>query len=104
MPEQNITNIEDFVFLLACYFYQTNHYKIGRNIGSSQKTPTSKKAHIRKRPSKKRPYVYIQADTPLEARKAFFWDDLVPSIKIIINYPRTYGQLPCKGEPYQFIG
>ena len=30
---------------------------------------------------------------------------MVPSSKIvIINLPRTYENLPCKGEPYRFIG
>ena len=29
---------------------------------------------------------------------------VVPSLKIVINLPRTYEKLPCKGEPYQFIG
>ena len=29
---------------------------------------------------------------------------VVPSPKIVINLPRTYEELPCKGESYRFSG
>ena len=32
------------------------------------------------------------------------WRVVVPSPKIVINLPRTYEKLHCKGEPYRFGG
>ena len=29
---------------------------------------------------------------------------VVPFPKIVINFPRTYEELPCKGEPHRFSG